>query len=73
MKRMYWVIFLANVASHRIPLASGIRGCSAAEMREVPKARDSVDWSVELSRCAAKCEEGFRAGWKEEGEVHEGI
>ena len=29
---------LANVPSHRILLASGIRGCSAAEMPEVPKA-----------------------------------
>ena len=44
---------IANVPSHRIPLASGIRACLAGEMPEVPKARDSVDWLVELSRCAA--------------------
>jgi hypothetical protein len=32
------VIFLANVPHHLSLLASGIRGCSAAEMPEVPQA-----------------------------------
>ena len=40
--------FLANVPSRRIPLAAGIRACSAAQMLEVPKAWDSVDWSVRI-------------------------
>ena len=44
-----------------------------AKCQKCRRHRDWVHRFVELSRCAAKCEEGFRAGWKEEGEVHEGI
>ncbi len=33
----------ANVGSHRIPLAPGIRAYSAGEMLEVSQARDSVE------------------------------
>lgn len=42
------LICFPNVPIHRIPLASGIRGCSAAEMPEVPKGRDSVHWFVRI-------------------------
>ena len=37
-----------NITSDLSLLASGIRGCSAAEMPKVPKARDSVNWLVRL-------------------------